>query len=142
MATPRSTRHTPVDPPRQPPAPPTPTVHAPESSTQGDTTRSDRLPFLKVAHLHDDRDTGAEITGPIRLFTGGHYGHQLLVTVLLDTGHSYDFALRIGGQQHVRLERLLGKNLLDWANGQLIALYRDTYKDNTYVAVRDRLPAA
>lgn len=106
-------------------------------SARGSSSRQqpDRNPFLKPEHFPGDYGIEYDITlvSPIRLYTGGKFGDQLIVGVDRD-GKTYDWSIKIGGQQFMRLEKKLGKDLIAWPH-RTVAVAIASYNDNDYIEV-------
>ena len=118
--------------------------HAPSESprsTRGGTPPSqtqhgtDRTPFLRPEHFSMPFGEVAQITleTPIRIHTGGKFGDQIMVGAIWNQ-ESYTWAFKLGGQQFIRLEKLLTKDLCAWP-GQIVPVTIEVFNDAEYIAV-------
>ena len=96
-------------------------------SDRDDSPAKGRLPFLKVEHLNPRGQTRATIRD-VRTWTGGKFGAQLIAAVDLENGDQFDFAFRVGGQAHMRIDQQLGKSIFGW-DGKRIDLRVGTFDD-------------
>ena len=103
---------------------------------QQQSGKTERRPWLKPEHMPDMNgvELDVQIGDEIRLYTGGDFGQQLICAVTDENNRDFDWSIKIGGQQFMRLEKKLGKNLLGWS-GKVVAVTRDEYNGNPYVAV-------
>lgn len=74
------------------------------------------------------------ILKPIRVYTGGKFGDKLIVGIVTDQEAEHDWSVKIGGQQFMRLEKRLGKDLTEWP-GQVVPVTRGHYNGSDYVEV-------
>ncbi len=114
--------------------PPAEQPQQPASGQQGQ--QQTRRPWLKPEHMPqlDGVELDVQIGSEIRLYTGGDFGQQLICAVTDENNREFDWSIKIGGQQFMRLEKKLGKNLLGWPS-KVVAVTRDNYNGNPYVAV-------
>ena len=122
----------PADKKRAPAAPPKQQQQRSSSSSQ----KTDRKPYLKADSMPEQYGVEMDvcIVEPIRIFTGGKFGDQLIVGVVTQDEKEFDWSFGIGKQQHLRLERRLGKDLTKWV-GQVVPVTKDNYEGNDYVSV-------
>lgn len=110
--------------------------NASNGKTQQQQNTSNNPPFLTVAHI--DGDTQLVIGDNIRLYTGGQYGDNIIVRVAADGGAGedpiFDWSIKIGKQAFLRLEKKLGKNLLQWP-GKSITVRVAQFNGNDYIEV-------
>lgn len=95
-----------------------------------------RRPWLKAEHMPtmNGVELDIQIGSEIRLYTGGDFGQQIILAVTDENNREFDWSIKIGGQQFMRIERRLGKNLLLWPE-KVIPVTRDEYDGKPYVAV-------
>jgi hypothetical protein len=99
-------------------------------------TKSTRRPWLKAEHMPQINgvELDVQIEDEIRLYTGGGFGQQIILAVVDENNRQFDWSIKIGGQQFMRIEKRIGKNLLKWP-GSVIPVTRDEYDGKPYVAV-------
>lgn len=98
-------------------------------------SQQDRAPWLKPEHFKGDygMEYDIAVTDSVRLYTGGKFGDQIIIGVS-HNDERFDWSIKIGGQQFLRLEKRLGKNLLEWRD-RIVPVKIEVFNDNDYIAV-------
>jgi hypothetical protein len=121
---------------REKPAPePQAPATTPAAPVQGKTSNA-RRPWLKAEHMPtmNGVELDIQIGSEIRLYTGGEFGQQLILAVTDENNKEFDWSIKIGGQQFLRLEKKFGKNLLGWPE-KVVAVTRNEFDGKPYVEV-------
>lgn len=102
----------------------------------GGDAKQQRRPWLKAEHMPNMNgvELDVQIGDEIRLYTGGDFGQQIIVAVTDENNREFDWSIKIGGQQFLRIEKRLGKNILGWP-GKVIPVTRGDYNGKDYVEV-------
>jgi len=118
---------------REKPAPAPAPAQQPASKPQSSNTRR---PWLKAEHMPtmNGVELDIQIGSEIRLYTGGEFGQQLILAVTDENNRDFDWSIKIGGQQFLRLEKKFGKNLLAWPE-KVVAVTRNEFDGKPYVEV-------
>lgn len=109
-----------------------------KNSKSADKKNGIKLEFLKPSHL--EHATGrVSIAAPIRLYTGGKFGDQLIMRVHVEQDgggdEEYDWSVKIGGKAFIALEKALGKDLTRWIDGKTVNVSINSYEGNEYIEV-------
>ncbi len=118
---------------RQKPQPAPQQAAAPQ---HGKSASQARRPWLKAEHMPQINgvELDIQIGAEIRLYTGGEFGQQIILAVTDENNREFDWSIKIGGQQFLRLEQKFGKNLLMWPE-KVVAVTRNEYEGKGYVEV-------
>ena len=117
----KSTRRA-INPPPQPAAPEPAPASTPANAA-----------WFKPAQLEKGYEYDIAIEAPIKLYTGGEFGHSILLGVRFEEGH-FTWSLVIGKQQYLRLEKRLGKDLCEWP-GRIVPVKLGDFNGKPYIEV-------
>ncbi len=89
---------------------------------------NDKREFLRPADLNRKGKTTIKFEDSIRTYTG-KYGAQLLIGVKVN-GKPFEFGIKLNGQNHIALEKKLGRNLIAWKNASVDATVKTFDSDD------------